>query len=103
MVCGEPPETGILFSFPSAKNPMFCESGEKNGYKAPSVFSSRSVDSDASVRTQSVLWPELSTATKDSLRPSGDTADATCIFVPSGGNTAKLTGSLRTRCLHFKR
>ena len=64
---------------------MFCESGEKNGISAPSVFSRRSAVSNVSVRTQSVLWPEGSIATKASLRPSGETADATWIFVPSGG------------------
>src|SRR5207244_12217044 len=105
MVFGEPPEAGILFSFPSAKKPMFCESGEKNGNKAPSVFSKRSADSDASVRTHNVLWPVLSTATKASLLPSGETADATCILLPSGGSTAKLTASvvLKTTCFRFRR
>ncbi len=32
-----PPVLAIFFSFPSAKNPIHCPSGEKNGYSAPSV------------------------------------------------------------------
>ena len=32
-----PEETSMRFSFPSAKNPMFLESGDQNGNAAPSV------------------------------------------------------------------
>ena len=34
---GSPPSIRVFFSFPAAKNPTHCPSGEKNGAYAPSV------------------------------------------------------------------
>src|SRR4030095_6036386 len=74
---------------------MYWESGDQNGYVAPSVRSSLCAKRESSARTQIVRSRPASSATKATYRPLGDTANICAALrvavstVPSGGGIVK--------------
>ena len=73
ITAGGPPSIGIFFSLPSAANPTHRPSGEKNGFRPPSVPASGVTSSWSSRRRHkrvvSPCW--LAYTTRE---PSGETA-----------------------------
>ena len=75
MVCGGPPATSILRSFPPEKNARYRLSGDQNGRVAPSVPGRRAASSELIERTQMLVVPEESVALNASWRPSWATSE----------------------------
>src|SRR5215471_2608376 len=66
-----PPSARTRFNRPSAKNPMFCESGDQNGRLAPSVPSSDVGVTLLVDETHSVAGRPAAAAANTMRRPSG--------------------------------
>ena len=84
---GEPPDTSMVLSWPSAKKPTNRLSGDQKGSDAPSVPESGCAESASCSRTHNNDRPSGSVAVKAKRRPSGETTG------PSDGAQAADSGA----------
>ena len=81
-----PPATCTFLSFPLAKNPTHCPSGEKNGVRASSVPGSAVASRRSRRRTNNCRTSPALRATKARREPSGDSTAAGLKSVTSGAS-----------------
>ena len=93
-----PPSIRVFFSFPCAKNPIHCPSGEKKGAYAPSVPVKRAALgwSSRRVKRRRVLSEPCETNT--SRVPSGDRITAGPVADPSDTSGPRSRSSRTTGC-----
>src|SRR5207244_10714437 len=88
-VSGDPELISIRFSFPSAKNPRYCESGDQKGKLGFSVLRKTWATCESSGRSQIAATPSFARATTAIVLPSGDmtaVAASKTNDVPSGAS-----------------
>src|SRR5438105_6776776 len=88
-VSGDPELISMRFSFPSANNPRYCESGDQKGKLGFSVPRKTWATCESSGRSQMAATPSFAAATTAIVLPSGEmtaVAASKTNDVPSGGS-----------------